>query len=49
MQDPAGNVKPVKPERMKQVNRIDGMVAAIMGLDRAMRRRETKEVGIEIW
>lgn len=41
-QDPAGNVKPVKPDRMKQSNRIDGIVASVMALDRAMRNKESK-------
>lgn len=35
--DPAGNIKPVKPDRAKSANRIDGVVALIMGLDRALR------------
>lgn len=33
-QDPAGNVK---PDKSKSKNKIDGIVAAIMGLDRALR------------
>lgn len=33
-QDPSGNVKPVKPDRMKSTKRIDGIVAAINGLAR---------------
>jgi phage terminase large subunit-like protein len=36
-QDPAGNLKPVKPDRRKNSKRIDGMVALVMALDRAMR------------
>lgn len=36
-QDPAGNVKPVKPDRGKSKARIDGMVALIMALDRMLR------------
>ncbi|MFQ5625858.1 MAG: terminase large subunit [Methyloligellaceae bacterium] len=32
-EDPAGNIKPVKPER--RTNKIDGIVAAIMALGRA--------------
>ena len=36
-QDPAGNIKPVKPDRRKSGKRIDGMVGLIMGLDRALR------------
>ncbi|MDD5352999.1 MAG: terminase large subunit [Candidatus Omnitrophica bacterium] len=35
--DPAGNIKPVKPDRQKSVKRIDGVVAAIMALDRAVK------------
>ena len=31
-----GNVRPVKPDRLKSSKRIDGMVAAIMGMGRAM-------------
>jgi len=36
-QDPAGNIKPVKPDRRKSAKRIDGIVAMIMALDRAQR------------
>lgn len=36
-QDPAGNIKPVKPDRQKGSKRIDGVVAAIMALDCAIR------------
>ena len=35
-QDPAGNIKPVKPDRRKTSKRIDGMVALTMALGRAM-------------
>ena len=35
-QDPAGNVKPVKPDRKKSGKRIDGVITAIMSLDRAV-------------
>ncbi len=35
--DPAGNIKPVKPDRNKSVKRIDGPVTAIMALDRAVK------------
>jgi phage terminase large subunit-like protein len=45
VQDPAGNIKPVKPDRMKGSKRIDGVVAAIMAIDCAM-RNEPKEAGI---
>jgi phage terminase large subunit-like protein len=34
--DPAGNIKPVKPDRGKTGRRIDGVVASIMALDRAV-------------
>jgi phage terminase large subunit-like protein len=33
-QDPAGNLK---PDKGKSRNKIDGIVASIMGLDRALR------------
>lgn len=36
-QDPAGNLKPCKPDRGKSGKRIDGMVALIMGVDRMHR------------
>ena len=35
-QDVNGNVRPVKPERLKSSKRIDGMVALIMAMSRAM-------------
>jgi phage terminase large subunit-like protein len=35
-QDPAGNLKPSKPDRRKSGKRIDGIVALIMGLSRAI-------------
>lgn len=35
--DPAGNLKPSKPDRRSSSKRIDGMVALIMALDRATR------------
>ena len=35
-QDPAGTIKPVKPDRRKTSKRIDGMVALTMALGRAM-------------
>ncbi|OPL13137.1 MAG: hypothetical protein AVO39_10975 [delta proteobacterium MLS_D] len=34
--DPAGNIKPVKPDRGKTGKRIDGVIASIMALDRAV-------------
>jgi phage terminase large subunit-like protein len=36
-QDPAGNIKPAKPDRGKSGKRIDGVVALIMAIDRATR------------
>lgn len=36
-QDENGNIKLVKPDRRKDSARIDGMVALVMALDRAMR------------
>lgn len=35
-QDAAGNIKPVKPDRNKSGKRIDGVVALLMGMDRAV-------------
>jgi len=37
--DPAGNIKPVKPDRHKSKIRIDGMVALPMALDRAVKNK----------
>ena len=34
--DAAGNIKPIKPDRHKTGKRIDGVVASIMALDRAV-------------
>jgi len=34
--DPAGNIKPKKPDHTKSNKKIDGMVGLIMGLSRAM-------------
>jgi len=36
-QDAAANIKPVKPDRRETSNRIDGVVALIMALDRTFR------------
>lgn len=41
-QDAAENIKLVKPNRRKSSNRIDGLIAMIMGFDRASRREEKK-------
>ena len=38
-QDPAGNIK---PDKAKSTEKIDGMVALIMGLDRAIRHENVK-------
>ncbi len=50
-QGPTGLIKPVKPDRMKQANRVDGMVAAIMALDRAMRNKPKNpdDTVMEVW
>jgi phage terminase large subunit-like protein len=40
-QDPAGNIKPAKPDRGKSGKRIDGIVALVMAVDR-LTRDETK-------
>ena len=40
-QDPAGNIK---PDKEKSVEKIDGIVATIMGLDRAIRNEPTDSV-----
>jgi len=34
--DPSGNIKPVKPDRLKSSKRIDGVVALLMALARLM-------------
>jgi phage terminase large subunit-like protein len=39
-QDPAGNIK---PDKAKSTEKIDGMVALIMGLDRAIRHENHKK------
>ena len=41
-QDPAGNIKPVKPDRGKSGKRIDGIVALIMALDRLVRNENVR-------
>jgi phage terminase large subunit-like protein len=37
IQDPNGNIKPVKPDRNKMIQRIDVVVSSLMALDRAVR------------
>ena len=39
--DPAGNIK---PDKEKSAEKIDGIVALIMGIDRAIRWRKTQSV-----
>ena len=39
-QDPAGNIKPVKPDRRKSSKRIDGIVALIMAIDRVSKNED---------
>lgn len=48
--DPAGNIK---PDKDKSIEKIDGMVALVMGLDRALRHQERRrsvyeERGLEV-
>jgi phage terminase large subunit-like protein len=43
--DAAGNIKPVKPDRKKSSKRIDGVVAAVMAIDCAMKHQEI-EAGV---
>lgn len=47
-QDAAENLKPVKPDRKMTDNRIDGMVAGIMALDRAIRHESSSSWGGEV-
>lgn len=42
MQDPAGNIKPAKPDRRKSANRIDGIAALVNAMTRAMLRTVPK-------
>jgi len=43
--DPAGNIKPSKA---KSTERIDGVVAAVMALGRALATREDRDVDIRV-
>lgn len=43
MQDPAGNIKPVKPDRRKSAKRIDGIAALVNAMSRAMLRQVPKK------
>lgn len=42
MQDPAGNIKPAKPDRRKSAKRIDGVAALVNAMSRAMLRTVPK-------
>lgn len=42
--DPAGNIK---PDKARSIEKIDGMVALIMGLDRALRHDDSKSIYTE--
>lgn len=42
MQDPAGNIKPVKPDRRTSAKRIDGIAAIVNALARAMLRTKRR-------
>jgi phage terminase large subunit-like protein len=42
-QDPAGNIKPTKPDRRKSAKRIDGIAAVVNALARAMLRPPPKK------
>lgn len=43
MQDPAGNIKPAKPDKRKSANRIDGIAALVNAMSRAMLRTVPKK------
>jgi phage terminase large subunit-like protein len=42
--DPAGNIKPVKPDRGKTSKRIDGVIASIMAYSRSMSTADTRSI-----
>jgi len=46
-QDPAGNIKPVKPDRSKSNKRIDGIVASVMAIDCWTRSQAAAPIEIE--
>ncbi len=48
-QDPAGNLKPVKPDRRKSTKRIDGVVALIMAIGRATVNGAMPVQAAEVW
>lgn len=45
MQDPAGSIKPVKPDRQKGSKRIDLTVASIMAIDCVMKKPDVPKNG----
>jgi phage terminase large subunit-like protein len=44
--DPNGNIKPVKPDRGRSKNKIDGVVVACMAVGRARNHISTPKPGI---
>ena len=48
-QDAAGNIKPVKPERLKTSKRIDGVVGLIMAIGRATEDGNLGVPSAEVW
>lgn len=46
--DPAGNIKPVKPDRRKSRKHIDGLVSTVMALGLAMRMEPTTPNPLDI-
>lgn len=44
MMDPAGNIKPVKPDRQKTGKHIDGVISSILALARAVLHEDTTSV-----
>lgn len=48
MQDPAGNIKPAKPDRRKSAKRIDGVAAVVNAMARAM-VHEPDDASGEAW
>lgn len=48
-QDPAGNIKPVKPDRKKSNKRIDGVVASIMAVERTLENNTPGPAKAEVW
>lgn len=42
--DPAGNIKPVKPDRLRSSKRIDGLVAVLMAISRTMQQQQDNTI-----